>query len=169
MTTEMTLEALVDEAMTGVYAGEELVYSRFMPGVVLTPATAALVKRDGMHWMLTAIATWVTHGTMTANGETFDENGMNGGVYTRLICRWASMRHSMQEFELRRHGARGAELCVRGGADGAEDDSETLYPIQRWTYAEIPWSDDEPFRVSAGRQRSADGRDVWVLMLPSER
>jgi hypothetical protein len=169
MTIEMTLEALVDEAMTGVYAGEELVYSRFMPGVVLTPATAALVKRDGMHWMLTAIATWVTHGTMAPNGETFDHNGMNAGVYVRLICRWASMRHFMQEFELRRHGLCGAELCVRGGADGAEDDSETLYPIQRWTYAEIPWSDDKPFRVMAGRQASDNGRDVWVLMLPGER
>jgi hypothetical protein len=79
------------------------------------------------------------------------------------------MRHFMQEFELRRHGLCGAELCVRGGADGAEDDSETLYPIQRCTYAEIPWSDDKPFRVMAGRQASDNGRDVWVLMLPGER
>ena len=164
-----TIGDMVGEAMDTA-SGGELVYTRFQPGTVLTPGTAALLRQgEEFFWILTAVASWVTCGTTMANGDGFDEEGMAAGDYTRLICRWHSMRHWMQHFELRRHGARGAELCVRGGADATEDDSETLHPIQRWIDAEIPWSDDAPLAVWAGRQELPNGKSVWVLMLPSER
>jgi hypothetical protein len=167
MTT--TLEALIDRAMIDTAGSHEVTFTRFIPGTALSPALAAMVKQcDGVFWMLTAIASWVTCGAADGGDGTFDESGMNHGSYRHLIERWADLRESMQMFELRRYGNRGAELCVRGGADLAEDDSETLYPIQRWAYAQIGWSDDEPFRVWAGRQQLDDGRAVWVLMLPRE-
>ncbi len=165
MTT--TLENQIDQAMDEA-ADREFAYSRFMPGTALSPALAQMVKRcDGVFWMLTAIASWVTVGGRDIGNGQFDENGMNPGTYRRLLDRWSNTLQHMQLFELRRYGDRGAELCIRGGADATDDDSETLHPIQRWGYAQIPWSDDEPFRVWAGSQLIND-RAVWVLMLPRE-
>ncbi len=167
MTT--TLDAVIDRAMSDDKGGQQLTFARFLPGTALSPALAAMVKQcDGVFWMLTAIASWVTTGTEQKCDEGFDSDGMNAGAYQLLLERWPDLRESMQMFDLRRHGKRGAELCVRGGADLTEDDSLTLHPIQRWSYAQIPWSDDEPFRVWVSRQAISDGRAVWVLMLPQE-
>ena len=164
----MTMAEMIERAMSDGDSGEEPTYSRFLPGTVLSPALNSMVKQtDGVFWMLTAVASWVWCGNSGSGDDGFSEDGMNEGTYRRLIERWADMRESMQCFDLRRHGARGAELCVCGGADGTEDDSLTLHPIQRWVYAEMPWSDDEPLRVWAGRS-IVNGRDVWVLMLPRE-
>jgi len=167
--TATTLEAAIDRAMSEAEGERELRYTRFIPGTALTPGLAAMVKQcDGVFWMLTAIASWVgVGGRDDGNGE-FDDAGMNPGAYRCLLQRWPDLRESMQMFDLRRYGQRGAELCVHGGADLTEDDSLTLHPIQRWGYAQIPWSDDEPFRVWASRQQLANGRAVWVLMLPRE-
>jgi hypothetical protein len=166
-----TLEAVIDRAM-GEDAGEDQVtFTRFLPGTALSPALAAMVKQcDGVFWMLTAIASWVgvaDHDDGDGDGE-FDDAGMNPGVYRRLLQRWPDLRESMQMFELSRRGPGGAELCVHGGADLTEDDSLTLHSIQRWGYAQIPWSDDEPFRVWASRQQLDKNLAVWVLMLPRE-
>ncbi len=167
MTT--TLEGLIDRALADDDSGEEVTFTRFIPGTVLSPGLAAMVKQgDGVFWMLTAIASWVTCGAADGGDGQFDDEGMNPGAYRRLVERWPDLREFMQQFDLRRHGQRGAYLCVRGGADLTEDDSLTLHPIQRWSYAQIPWSDDEPFRVWASRQALSDDRAVWVLMLPRE-
>lgn len=164
-----TLEHVIDQAMADDASGGQVTFTRFLPGTALSPALAAMVKQcDGVFWMLTAIATWVTCGTADDGDGQFDDAGMNSGAYRHLLERWPDLRASMQMFDLHRHGSRGAELCVHGGADLATDDSETLHPIQRWCYAQIPWSDDEPLRVWASRQQLADGRAVWVLMLPRE-
>ncbi len=166
MTT--TLDAVIDRAMDDA-AVREFSYTPFLPGTVLTPALAVMVKQcDGIFWMLTAIASWVTCGTADGGDGQFDDDGMNPGEYRRLVERWPDLREFMQQFDLRRYGQRGAELCVRGGADLTTDESNTLYPIQRWGYAQIPWSDDEPFRVWATRQALSNGRTVWVLILPRE-
>jgi hypothetical protein len=163
-----TLDALIDRA-TDDAAVREFLYTRFLPGTVLSPGLAVMVKQcNGVFWMLTAIASWVTTGTEQRCDEGFDSDGMNAGAYQLLLERWPGLRESMQMFDLRRHGKRGAELCVRGDFDLTEDDSLTLHPIQRWGYAQIPWSDDEPFRVWASRQAISNGRTVWVLMLPQE-
>lgn len=168
-TATTTMAAMIDRAISAGDELAELTFTRFIPGTVLSPALAAMLKQgDGVFWMLTAIASWVTCGAADGGDGQFDDLGMNPGQYRRLIKRWADMRESMQMFDLRRHGKRGAELCVHGGADETHDDSLTLHPIQRWVYAEIPWSDDEPLRVWASRQRMDSGRDVWVLMLPRE-
>jgi hypothetical protein len=168
-TATRTINEMVDQAMR---AGEGLgdpKFTRFIPGTVLSPALAAMLEQgDGVFWMLTAIASWVTCGGEHGGSAGFDDDGMNQGEYRLLLHRWADMRESMQCFELRRHGPRGAELCVRGGADETEDDSLTLHPIQRWCYAEIPWSDDRPLQVWAARQLLPGGRLVWLLMLPRE-
>ena len=167
MTT--TLEQVIDRAMSDDGAGQTVTFARFLPGTVLSPALAGMVKQcDGVFWMLTAIASWVTCGASDGGNGQFDDDGMNPGVYRRLIQRWPDLQESMQMFDLRRHGQRGAELCVRGGADLTEDDSNALHPIQRWVFAQIPWSDDEPFRVWASRQQLPNGRDGWLLMLPRE-
>ncbi len=163
------LEAVIDRAMGKDAGGQEVTFTRFMPGTALSPALAAMVKQcDGVFWMLTAIASWVTCGTVDGGDGEFDDAGMNPGAYRRLLQRWPGLRESMQMFDLRRYGQRGAELCVHGGADLTADDSNTAHPIQRWCYAQIPWSDDDAFRVWASRQPFADGRSVWVLMLPRE-
>jgi hypothetical protein len=147
----------------------EPTFARFIPGSALSPALAAMVKQcDGVFWMLTAIASWVTCGANDNGPEMFDENGMNLGEYVRLLRRWPCLRDSMQMFELRRNGQAGAELCIAGGADLEQDDSLSFYAIQRWSYAQIPWTDAKPFRVWAARQITQSGRDVWLLMLPSE-
>jgi hypothetical protein len=163
-----TLEDVIDKAMAEEVGVAEVTFTRFLPGTALSPALAAMVKQcDGVFWMLTAIASWVTCGTVDGGDGEFDDAGMNPGVYHRLLQRWPNSLQHMQMFRLRRYGRRGAELCAHGGADLTEDDSETLHPIQRWSYAEIPWSDDEPFCVWASRHL-VDGRPVWVLMLPRE-
>ena len=168
-TATVTMAEMIDRAMNDGNGSGELTFTRFMPGTVLSPGLAVMVKQgDGVFWMLTAIASWVTCGANGGDSDGFDANGMNATAYRRLIERWADVRESMQLFELRRHGSRGAELCVRGGADETEDDSLTLHPIQRWVYAEIPWSDDEPLQVWASRQRIDSGRSVWLLMLSCE-
>lgn len=168
-TVAVTMAEMTDRAMDDGDAAGELTYTRFLPGTALTPALVAMLKQgNGFFWMLTAIASWVTCGVDGATSDEFDEHGMNPGAYRRLVERWPNLREWMQQFELRRHGRGGAELCVRGGADATQDDSLTLHPIQRWSYAEIPWTDDEPFRVWAGRQHLPNGRTVWVLMLPRE-
>lgn len=165
----LTMAEMIDRAISDGDALGELTYTRFLPGTVLSPGLAAMLKQgDGVYWMLSAIASWVTCGASDGGDGQFDDDGMNPGVYRRLIQRWPDLQESMQMFDLRRHGQRGAELCVRGGADLTEDDSNTLHPIQRWVFAQIPWSDDEPFRVWAGRQQMPGGRAVWVLMLPRE-
>lgn len=168
-TATMTMDEMIDRAMQNGDVQGDVTFTRFIPGTVLSPALAAMLKQgDGVFWMLTAIASWVTCGAAGTGGEGFDDDGMNPSAYRRLIERWADMRECMQMFDLRRHGRHGAELCVRGGADDTADDSLTLHPIQRWAYAQIPWSDDEPLRVWASRQRMQGGRAVWVLMLPCE-
>ncbi len=167
-TVTTTMAEMIDRAMNDGDALGELSYTRFLPGTVLSPALAAMVKQtDGVFWMLTAVASWVFAGGRDDGDGQFDPDGMNHGTYRRLISRWPNSLQHMQHFELRRRGNRGAELCVCGGADATEDDSLTLYPIQRWGYAQIPWSDEVPFRVWAGRHLM-NGRDVWVLMLPRE-
>jgi hypothetical protein len=172
-TATLTMAEMIDRAINDGDAFGEVTYTPFIHGTVLSPGLAAMIKqRDGVFWMLTAIASWVIPSWVLVpgaeiNDDGFDEDGMNEPAYRRLIERWADMRESMQCFDLRRHGPRGAELCVRGGTNGTEDDSLTLHPIQRWVYAEMPWSDDEPLRVWAGRS-IVNGRDVWVLMLPRE-
>jgi hypothetical protein len=164
-----TLEAVIDRAMAEDAGGEEVTFARFLPGTVLSPALAAMVKQcDGVFWMLTAIASWVTCGAAEGADGDSDDGCMNPGMYRSVLHRWPHVRESMQMFELRRHRQTGAELCVRGGADLTADDSETLYPIQRWQYAQIPWSDDPPFCVWASRQQLHSGRAVWLLMLPRE-
>jgi hypothetical protein len=167
MTT--TLEGLIDRALADDASGEEVTFTRFIPGTVLSPGLAVMVKQgDGVFWILTAIASWVTCAAADGGDGQFDDDGMNPGAYRSLMQRWPDLRGFMQMFDLRRYGRGGAELCVRGGADLTADESNTLYPIQRWSYAQIPWSDDELFRVWASRQQLADGRAVWVLMLPRE-
>lgn len=167
MTT--TLEALVDTAISEAAGGDDPAFARFIPGTLLSPGLVALVHRnDGFFWMVSAVASWVMTGADEKCAEGFDDAGINAGAYQLILDRWCDLRESMQMFDMRRHGSRGAELCVRGGADLTDDDSNTLHPIQRWSYAQIPWSDDEPFRVWACRQLLADGRAVWVLMLPRE-
>ena len=172
-TATMTMAEMIERAMNDGDPSGELEYTPFIHGTVLSPGLTAMIKQPAdVFWMLTAIASWVIPSWVFVPGSVidddgFDDDGMNEPAYRRLIERWADMRESMQCFDLRRHGARGAELCVCGGADGTEDDSLTLHPIQRWVYAEMPWSDDEPLRVWAGRS-IVNGRDVWVLMLPRE-
>jgi hypothetical protein len=168
-TATLTMAEVIEQAMGDGDSSSEFAYMRFMPGTALSPALAAMIRQqEQVFWMLTAIASWVTCGTADGGDGQFDDAGMNPGEYRRLIDRWADMRETMQCFELRRHGRRGAELCVCGGADETQDDSLTLYPIQRWGYAQIPWNDDEPLRVWVGRQLFSGGRLVWVLMLPRE-
>lgn len=168
-TATLTMDEMIDRAMHSGDTQGDAQFSRFIPGTVLSPALSAMVEQgNGVFWMLTAIASWVTCGGIDGGSDGFDADGMNVGVYRRLVERWADMRESMQCFDLRRHGRCGAELCVRGGADDTDDDSLTLHPIQRWAYAQIPWSDNEPLRVWAARQLLPGGRLVWLLMLPRE-
>jgi hypothetical protein len=166
-TMQATLEQVIDRAMGDEPADGEVKFARFIPGTALSPALAAMVKQcDEVFWMLTAVASWVTCGAADGGDGRFDDDGMNPGAYAELIQRWPDLQH-MQMFDLRRHGEHGAILCVHGGADLTTDDSRTLHPIQRWSYAQIPWSDVEPFRVWASRHL-VDGRAMWVLMLPRE-
>lgn len=168
-TATLTMAEVIEQAINDGDASSEFTFMRFMPGTALSPALAAMLRQqEQVFWMLTAIASWVTCGADGAVIDQFDSDGMNPGAYRRLIERWADMREAMQCFELRRYGRRGAELSVCGGADETQDDSLTLHPIQRWGYAQIPWNDDEPLRVWAGRQLFSGGRLVWVLMLPRE-
>jgi hypothetical protein len=147
---------------------------RLLPGCGLSHGLASVMRQaeqahTGIFWALVAIASWVTcGGSDRSPSDGFDDDGFDHNTYASLLAKWPSMTSHMQTFEVRRHGKRGAELAVNGGASMTEDDSLTTYPIQRWLYADFPWSaDNKPFRVWAMRE-VVDGRPAWVLMLPSE-
>ena len=134
-------------------------------------------QQEGVLWITTAIAsqlTWdfppvILPGEVYSDG--FDECRMLEARYLALKERWPCLAEHMQHFEFRPRGSHGAELCIAGGVYADEDDSLTMYPIQRWSHAEIPWSDDKPLRVYAVQTEMNDGSNcdsVWVLMLASE-
>jgi len=147
---------------------------RFIPGCGLSHGLASVMRQSedaggGIFWALVAIASWVTVGRNDRSvTDGFDDDGFDHNTYTRLLDKWPSMTSCMQTFELRRHGDRGAQLCVHGGSSTTEHDSLTAYPIQRWRYAHFPWNEDgSPFRVWAMRE-VVNRRGAWVLMLPAE-
>jgi hypothetical protein len=111
-------------------------------------------------WLVQAVACWVG---IEHHEDDQDEAGFFHSRYRELLRRWPSLS-AVQTFVLQRRG-NGANLFVRGGFNVTEDESLTLHLIQEFSYADVPWGDQDQIEIMATMEPPSD---AWVLFLPSE-
>ena len=134
----------------------------------------------GIQWLYVAVATWaISLQTQlqklpgTSYDPDMEELYEQDYAFYALAERFPSLKTN-QEWELRKRNNGGsdlrdplseADLFLRGGFNGTEDDSLTLHLVQSISFTDFPWGDSDSFAL---RVRAFDERKMLVIYLPGE-
>ena len=130
---------------------EEFRYTRIAGGCAVSPGMLGFIQaleRDEYDslWLTVDVTTWVMQVWL---GE-FDSKDqapsyMHVETFSRLLAKWLDSYRQHQGWAVRRNADGTADICLGGGSNLTEDDSMTLYPIQRYPAGlpRLPWGKGE--------------------------